>query len=117
MRHKVAGRKFSRETSHRLAMYDTMVTQLFMYGKVTTTEARAKEVRIIAEKMVTLGKDGSLDARRRAGEIVKDKEVLHKVFSEIAPRYADRSGGYTRILKLGPRQGDGAPMALLEMVE
>ena len=117
MRHNVAGRKFSRETSHRLAMYDNLVTDLLRHGKITTTEAKAKEVRMIADKMVTLGKDGTLDARRRAQGIVKDKEVLSKIFSEYAPRYTNRPGGYTRILKLSPRHGDGAPMALLEMVE
>lgn len=117
MRHKVSGRKFSRETSHRLAMYDNLVTDLLRHGKITTTEAKAKEVRMMAEKIVTLGKDGTLDARRHAQEVVKDKEVIGKIFSEYAPRYANRPGGYTRVLKLNPRHGDGAPMALLEMVE
>ncbi len=117
MKHNVAGRKFSRETSHRLAMYDNLVTDLLRYGKITTTEAKAKEVRMIADKMVTLGKDGTLGARRHAQEIVKNKEVLSKLFSELGPRYANRTGGYTRVLKIGPRHGDGAPMALLELVE
>ncbi len=117
MRHKVAGRKFSRETSHRLAMYDNLVTDLLRYGKITTTEAKAKEIRMMADKMVTLGKDSTLDARRHALEIVKDKDVVAKIFTEYGPRYANRPGGYTRILKLSPRHGDGAPMALLEMVE
>ena len=117
MRHKVAGRKFSRPTSHRMAMYGTIVTDLLRYGRITTTEAKAKEARRVAEKVITLGKDGSLNARRRALVLVRDKEVVEKVFSEFASRYTDRNGGYTRVLKLGFRPGDGAPMALLEMVE
>lgn len=117
MRHKVAGRKFSRPTSHRMAMYHGMVTDLLKYGRITTTEAKAKEVRRVAEGVITLGKDGSLNARRQALVIVRDEDVIEKVFSEFASRYADRNGGYTRVLKLGVRSGDGAPMALLEMVE
>lgn len=117
MRHKVAGRKLSRPTSHRMAMYRTIVTDLLRYGRITTTEAKAKEARRVAEKVITLGKDGSLNARRRALVLVRDKEVVEKVFSEFASRYTDRNGGYTRVLKLGFRPGDGAPMALLEMVE
>ena len=117
MRHKVAGRKLSRPTGHRIAMYHNLVTELLKYEKITTTEAKAKEVRSIAEKMITLGKSGTLHARRQALSVVSDKKLVDKVFSELGPRYADRSGGYTRILKLGPRRGDGAPMTQLELVK
>ena len=89
---------------------------LLRYEKIRTTEAKAGEVRGLAERIITLGKEGSLNSRRRAHRFVTDREVVKKVFEEIGPRYADRHGGYTRIVKLGPRQGDGAPMAQLELV-
>ena len=117
MRHKVAGRKFGRPTGHRKAMYRNLVTDLLSYEKITTTEAKAKEVRGLAEKMITLGKDGGLPSRRRALSFIIDKKIVAKVFDELAPRYAERPGGYTRILKLGPRLGDGAAMVQLELVE
>ena len=117
MRHRVAGRKFGRPTAHRRAMFRNLVTDLLNYGKVTTTEAKAKEVRGLAEKMITLGKAGGLHSRRRAMSYMLDKRVAEKVFAELAPRYAERPGGYTRIIKLGPRLGDGASMARLELVE
>ena len=117
MRHKVAGRKLGRTTSHRWAMYRNLVTDLLGYGKITTTEAKAKEVRGLAERMITLGKEGGLHSRRQALSFIMDKRVTEKVFAELAPRYAERPGGYTRITKLGPRLGDGAAMAQLELVE
>ena len=98
-------------------MYRNLVTDLLRYEKVVTTEAKAKEVRGMAEKIITLGKDGSLPARRRALAFVNDTKVVFKLFDELGPRYTDRPGGYTRIIKLQPRIGDGAPMARLELVE
>ncbi len=117
MRHKVAGRKLGRDTSHRRAMYRNLVTDLLDYEKITTTDAKAKEVRGLAEKMITLGKDGGLHSRRQALSFIIDEKVAEKVFTELAPRYAERSGGYTRITKLGPRLGDGAAMVQLELVK
>jgi len=117
MRHKVAGRKLSRPTGHRLVLYRNQVTALLDHEKVTTTEAKAKEVRSLAEKMITLAKDGSLASRREALAFITDKKVVDKLFAEIAPSYADRSGGYTRLLKLGPRPGDSAPMVQIELVK
>jgi large subunit ribosomal protein L17 len=116
MRHRVAGRKLSRNTGHRLAMYRNLVTDLLRYGKIVTTEAKAKEARSLAENMITLGKEGNLHARRQASSFVRDKRVVKKVFDELAPRYADRQGGYTKLVRLGPRIGDGAPMVQLELV-
>jgi large subunit ribosomal protein L17 len=117
MRHKLAGRKLGRPTEHRWALYRNQVTALLAHEKIITTEAKAKEVRSLAEKMITLGKDGSLASRRQALTFITDKKVVDKLFNEIAPSYADRSGGYTRLLKLGPRPGDGAPMAQIELVK
>ena len=117
MRHKVAGRKLSRSSSHRRALYRNLVTDLLNYEKITTTEAKAKEVRGLAEKMITLGKEGNLHSRRQALSYVFDKKVAEKVFNDLAQRYAERPGGYTRMNKLGPRLGDGAPMVKLELVE
>ncbi len=117
MKHKVSGRKFSRGTAHRWAMYRNLVTDLLRYEAITTTEAKAKEIRILAEKMISLGKEGSLTSRRQALAFIFDEGVAHKVFNMIAPRYAERQGGYTRITKLGPRTGDFAPMVKLELVK
>jgi len=117
MRHKVAGRKLSRTTSHRKAMYRNLVTDLLGYEKITTTEAKAKEVRSLVEKMITLGKKGGLHSRRQALSFMLDEKVAEKVFNELAARYAERSGGYTRITKLGPRLGDGAAMVRFELVK
>jgi len=117
MRHHMTGRRLSRPTGHRTAMYHNLVRDLLNYGKITTTEAKAKEVRGIAEKVITLGKDGSLHSRRRVLSMTNDKKVVSKLFDELAPRYANRTGGYTRIIKLGPRLGDAAPMVQLELVE
>jgi len=117
MRHGVAGRKLSRATDHRLALLRNQVTDLLGYGKLNTTEAKAKEVRPLAEKMITLGKQGSLHARRQALAFMTDENVVSKLFAEVAPKFASRPGGYTRLVKLGPRVGDGAEMARLELVE
>jgi len=117
MRHKVAGRKLDRSSGHRRALYRNLVTDLLGYEKITTTEAKAKEARSLAEKMITLGKKGGLHSRRQALTFIFDKKVVDKVFADLASRYAERSGGYTRIIKLGHRLGDGAAMVRLEMVE
>ena len=117
MRHRKNGRKFDRAGDERKALLRGLVGDLFRHELLTTTEAKAKEVRPIAEKMITLGKDGTVHARRQAAAYVIDKDVVSKLFGEIAPRFAARPGGYTRIIKLGPRLGDGAAMAQLELVE
>jgi large subunit ribosomal protein L17 len=116
VRHKVGGRKLSGASGHRRAVYRSLVTDLLGYEKITTTEAKAKEVRGLAEKMITLGKKGGLHSRRQALSFIIDKKVTDKVFTDLAARYAERPGGYTRITKLGPRLGDGAPMVRLELV-
>lgn len=117
MRHKVDGKKLGRPSGHRRAMYRNLVTDFLGYEKITTTEVKAKEVRSLAERMITLGKKGGLHTRRQALSFVMDEKVVEKVFSDLAPRYAERGGGYTRIIKLGPRLGDGAAMVRLELVE
>ena len=117
MRHRIAGRKLGRRTASRLLLYRNLVTDLLRYEKIVTTEAKAKEIRGLSEKIITLGKEGSLASRRRAIAFITDEKIVDKVFAELAPRYADRPGGYTRIVKLGPRVGDGAPVAQIEMVE
>jgi len=117
MRHRVVGRRLGRSSGHRRALFRGLVTDLLGYEKITTTEAKAKEVRGLADKMITLGKKGDLHARRRALSFVLDEKTVDKVFSDLAPRYAERNGGYTRIVKLGPRLGDGAAMVRLELVE
>jgi large subunit ribosomal protein L17 len=117
MRHKLAGRKLSRSSSHRRALLRNLVTDLMDHEKITTTEAKAKEVRSLADKMITLGKEGGLSSRRQALSFIFDEKVVDKVFGEIAPRYEGRPGGYTRITKMAPRLGDGAPMVRLELVE
>ena len=117
MRHKVAGRTLGRSSSHRMAMYRNLVTDLLNYERIKTTEAKAKEVRGLTEKMITLGKEGGLHSRRQALSFIMDKKVTDKLFTDLAPRYTERPGGYTRIIKLGPRLGDGAPMVQLELVE
>lgn len=98
-------------------MYRNLVADLLIYGKIVTTEAKAKEVRGLAEKVITLGKEKGLHSRRQALSFIFDEKVTEKVFTELAPKYAERTGGYTRIIKLGPRLGDGAPMVQLELVE
>jgi len=117
MRHSKAGRRLGRKTSHREAMFRNMVTSLLAHEKITTTDAKAKEIRSVAEKMITLGKRGDLHAQRQAASYIREKSVVTKLFSAIAPRYKDRPGGYTRIVKLGIRQGDTAPISLIELVE
>ena len=116
MRHQKAGRKLGRPASHRKALLRNLATDLLRYEKLVTTEAKAKEVRHLAEKMVTLGKQGSLHSRRQALALLTDKKVVDKLFAVLAPRYGGRPGGYTRLAKLGPRLGDGAPLAQLELV-
>jgi large subunit ribosomal protein L17 len=116
MRHLKAGRKLGRMTSHRLAMFRNMVTSLLEHERIETTEQKAKEVKRLADKMVTLGKRGDLHARRQAMKIIRTETVGKKLFDEIAPRFKDRSGGYTRIIKLGHRLGDNALVVLLELV-
>ena len=116
MRHRTAGRKLNRTTSHRLMMLRNMVTSLLDHERIETTEAKAKEVRSLAERLITLGKRGDLHARRQALRIITNKKVAHKLFTEIAPRFAGRNGGYTHIFKTRNRQGDGAPLALIELI-
>jgi large subunit ribosomal protein L17 len=117
MRHGVAGRRFSRTSAHREAMMDNMVTSLLRHERIRTTVPKAKEARKLAEKIITLGKKGSLHNRRTAAKVVNDKEVLSKLFGSLSERYAQRPGGYTRIIRLGKRLGDAAEMALLELVD
>jgi len=116
MRHRVAGKKLGRKTAHRIMMFRNMVTSLFDKERVRTTLDRAKAVRPIAERMITLGKRENLHARRQALAFVKDPAVVAKLFDTLAPRFAQRHGGYTRIIRLGFRDGDGAQMAYLELI-
>ena len=117
MRHQKAGKKLGRDASHRKALYSNLAGSLIIHGRVKTTVAKAKAVRPIAEKMITLGRRGDIHARRQALAYLRSQEVVHQLFAEVAPRYADRPGGYTRIVKIGPRPGDSAPMAYLEFVD
>lgn len=110
-------RKLGRKTDHRMAMLKGMVTFLLENGKIETTLTRAKEVSALAEKMITLGKVNNLANKRRALAFIKKEAVVYKLFNEISPAYADRNGGYTRVLKLGPRRGDGAEMAIIALVD
>lgn len=110
-------RKLGRVTAHRQAMFANMVTGLFKYGRIETTLTRAKDARSIAEKLITSAKKGDLHSRRQVMRVIKDKDVVAKLFDNIGPKYADRPGGYTRILKMEPRRGDAAEMAILELVE
>jgi large subunit ribosomal protein L17 len=116
MRHNVSGRKLNRTTSHRMAMFRNMVTSLLDHGRIYTTIPKAKELRRFADAMITLGKRGDLHARRQALSVIREKDVVHKLFSELGPRYQNRPGGYTRIVKVGFRRGDAAPMCLVELV-
>ncbi len=116
MRHRQAGRRFDMPTAQRLAMFRNLTTDVLAHGGVLTTEARAKEVRRLVDRMVTLGKRGTLHARRQALAFVYDPAVVRQLFGEIAPRYAERAGGYTRVVKLARRPGDGAKLAGLELV-
>jgi large subunit ribosomal protein L17 len=117
MRHGMSGRKLGRDSSHRRAMYANLTCSLFEHGRIKTTEAKAKAVKPYAEKMITLGRRGDLHARRQALAELRSQEIVHQLFAEVAPRMADRPGGYTRIVKIGPRQGDAAEMVFLELVD
>jgi len=117
MRHGKKVPKLGRTAAHRKAMLRNMVTDLFRHERIETTLPKAKALRPLAEKMITLGKRGDLHARRQVLAVVRDKGVVHKLFTELADRYRDRQGGYVRILKLGFRRGDNAPLALVEMVD
>jgi large subunit ribosomal protein L17 len=117
MRHRLGGRHLGRETSHRLALYRNLVTDLVRYERITTTEAKATEIRPMAEKIITLGRGGDLHARRQANKFVYDPRVVKKVFDDIGPRMATRPGGYLRITGLEPRKGDGARMSVIELVD
>jgi large subunit ribosomal protein L17 len=116
MRHRAKGRQLSRTSSHKRALLNNMAASLFEHGRVVTTEAKAKELRPFAEKLITLARRGDLHARRLVERRIKDRDTLGKLFSEIGPRFAARPGGYTRILKLGHRPGDGADIARIELL-
>ena len=123
MRHRVAGRKLGRNTSQRIALARGLITELFRYDRISTTEAKARFMRGEAEHLITIAKNGLAEggnpvhARRLAGRVITDPLVTKRLFDEIAPRFAERPGGYTRIIKVGPRYGDGAPLAIVELVE
>jgi len=116
MKHKVAGRKLGRNPSHRKAMLRNLVTSLLEHERIVTTVPKAKEARKIADKMITLGKRGDLHARRQAMAYIRTKSIVAKLFDELSEQYADRQGGYTRIIRTGTRHGDAAPMAIVELV-
>jgi large subunit ribosomal protein L17 len=117
MRHNVSGRKLNRTPAHRKMLYRNLVTALFKHERIQTTVPKAKEARSVAEKLITFAKRGDLHARRQAARKINEPDVLQKLFAEIGPRYADRPGGYTRILRLGFRKGDNAELAILELVD
>jgi len=117
MRHNKSGRRLGRKPDHRQHMMKNMVTSFFENERITTTVTRAKELRKLVDKMITLGKRGDLHARRQALRVINDQKVVTKLFEMISPRYSQRPGGYTRIIKLENRQGDNAPMAIIELVE
>lgn len=117
MNHQIAGRKLGRTTDHKEAMLRNLVTSLIMHDRLTTTEAKAKELRKIADRMITLGKKGDLAAIRRAERVVRSKEAIGKLFKDLAPLFASRNGGYTRILKYKTRRGDHAPLVIIEWTE
>jgi large subunit ribosomal protein L17 len=117
MRHQRAGRKLGRDSAHRKALYANLTASLIEHGRIKTTVAKAKEVRPVAEEMITLGRRGDVPARRQALKFLRSQDVVHKLFSEVGPRFSERPGGYSRIVKLGPRQGDAAEMAYLELVD
>jgi large subunit ribosomal protein L17 len=117
MRHRKAGRKLGRDSAQRRALHAGLASALIEHGRIRTTEAKAKEVRPIVEEMITLGKRGDVASHRQAVAFLRSKPVAHKLFAEVAPRFAERPGGYTRVVKIGPRQGDAAPMAYLELVD
>jgi large subunit ribosomal protein L17 len=117
MRHQRAGKKLGRDSAHRRALYANLACSLIEHGRIRTTEAKAKAVKPFAEQMITLGKRGDLAARRQAVAELRSQEVVHRLFADVAPRFAERPGGYTRIVKLGPRPGDAADMVYLELVD
>jgi large subunit ribosomal protein L17 len=117
MRHRRSGRKLGRDASHRKALYSNLAGALIEHGRIKTTLAKAKEVRPVAEQMITLARRGDVHARRQALKFLRSQDVVHKLFSEVGPRFADRDGGYSRIVKIGPRFGDAAEMAYLELVD
>ncbi|MDX6448132.1 MAG: large subunit ribosomal protein [Gaiellaceae bacterium] len=117
MRHQRAGKKLGRDSAHRKALYANLAGALIEHGRIKTTEAKAKAVKPMAEKMITLGRRGDIHARRQAIAFLRSQDVVHKLFSEVAPRFAERPGGYSRIVKIGTRQGDAAEMVYLELVE
>ena len=116
MRHRIAGRKLSRPTAHRMSMLRAAVTDLLRHETRQTTDAKAREIRRMAEKVITRGKTNTLHSSRLAAAVLRDKKVLSKLFDELGTRYEDRPGGYTRIVKLGNRKGDAAPMAIIELM-
>ncbi|MGE5690592.1 MAG: 50S ribosomal protein L17 [Pseudomonadota bacterium] len=117
MRHHRAGKKLGRDSAHRKALYANLACALVEHGRIRTTVTKAKAVKPFAEQMITLGKRGDLAARRQAISELRSQDAVHKLFAEVAPRFAERPGGYTRIVKIGPRQGDAAEMAYLELVD
>jgi large subunit ribosomal protein L17 len=117
MRHQRSGKKLGRDSAHRKALYSNLAGALIEHGRIRTTEAKAKAVKPFAEKMITLGKRGDLAARRQALSELRSQEIVHQLFADVAPRFAERPGGYTRIVKLGQRQGDAAAMVYLELVD
>lgn len=117
MRHHRSGKKLGRDPAHRKALYSNLAGSLIEHGRIKTTVAKAKAVKPIAEKMITLGRRGDLAARRQALAYLRSNDVVHMLFADVAPRFADRPGGYTRIVKLGPRAGDSAEMVYLEFVD
>ena len=117
MRHRKSGRRLGRDSAHRKALFRNMVTSLMQHERIQTTDAKAKELRGIADRMITLGKRGDLHARRQAAAVLRDKSITSKVFGELADRYRERPGGYTRIIKVGNRVGDAAPVSIVELVD
>ncbi len=117
MRHAKKGRKLGTDASHTRAMARSLARALFVSERIKTTETRAKEIRPLVDKIIGWGKRGDVHSRRLAMAELGDKELVHKVFAEVSPRFAERNGGYTRILKLGPRKGDAAPMVIMELVD
>ena len=116
MRHHKAGKHLGRDSANRMGLYRNQATDLLRHEKIVTTHAKASEVRRFAEKMITLGKGGTLHQRRQALAFVRDEHVVDKLFADLAPRFLERAGGYTRMTKMGPRHGDGASMVTLELV-
>ena len=117
MRHHRNGKKLGRDSSHRKALYSNLAAALIEHGRIKTTEAKAKAVKPLAEQMITLGRRGDLHARRQALAFLRSPDVVHKLFADVAPRFAERPGGYARIVKIGPRYGDSAQMVYLELVD